>query len=176
MNVAQTLRALPTETEMKARVCNQCLLTEDHPEFETRCPGTKKRESIAFAREFLGKGPSIGHLRYPFRSSRDWLFGRRMLGRKLLRLSKSHHLSRNRSDSQGRKDSRIATRRDPEKEASQAMNSIHFKPNEPQVLALKETSGICDEFQVLYEISDGRVLSLPPARRRQAERNSIRHR
>ena len=41
MNVAQTLRALPTETEMKVRVCNQCLLTEDHPEFESRCPGTK---------------------------------------------------------------------------------------------------------------------------------------
>ena len=41
------------------------------------------------------------------------------------------------------------------------MNSIHFKPNEPQVLAVKETAGVIDGFCVLYETWDGRLLSLP---------------
>jgi hypothetical protein len=38
---------------------------------------------------------------------------------------------------------------------------IQFKPNEPQVLSLKETSGVIDGFYVLYESSDGRTLQLP---------------
>lgn len=38
---------------------------------------------------------------------------------------------------------------------------IHFIPNEPQVLSLKETSGCMDGFNVLYELSDGRTLQLP---------------
>ena len=41
------------------------------------------------------------------------------------------------------------------------MTDIHFEPNIPQVLSLKETSGCLDGFNVLYETSDGRVLSLP---------------
>ena len=41
------------------------------------------------------------------------------------------------------------------------MNSIHFKPNEPQTLSLKETAGVIDGFSVLYETWDGRLLSLP---------------
>ena len=41
------------------------------------------------------------------------------------------------------------------------MNSIHFKPNEPQPSALKETAGVIDGFSVLYETWDGRLLSLP---------------
>ena len=69
MNVAQTLRALPTETEMKARVCNQCLLTEDHPEFETRCPGTKTgkhrlRPRVLWAGSFY-RPPSISVPKQP---------------------------------------------------------------------------------------------------------------
>lgn len=41
------------------------------------------------------------------------------------------------------------------------MNSIHFKPNEPLLMALKETAGVIDGFSVLYETWDGRLLSLP---------------
>jgi len=41
------------------------------------------------------------------------------------------------------------------------MTPIHFKPNEPQVLSIKETSGIIDGFNVLYETADGKLLSLP---------------
>ena len=41
------------------------------------------------------------------------------------------------------------------------MTPIHFIPNEPQVLSLKETSGCMDGFNVLYELSDGRTLQLP---------------
>ena len=38
---------------------------------------------------------------------------------------------------------------------------IRFLPNEPQVLALKEPSGTMDGFNVLYETTDGRLVSLP---------------
>lgn len=41
------------------------------------------------------------------------------------------------------------------------MNDIHFEPNVPQVLSLKDTAGCLDGFNVLYECVDGRVLSLP---------------
>lgn len=41
------------------------------------------------------------------------------------------------------------------------MTPIKFIPNEPQLLALVETSGILDGFQVLYETTDGRLLSIP---------------
>lgn len=41
------------------------------------------------------------------------------------------------------------------------MQTIHFKPNEPQILALKEISGVFEGFNVLYETTDGKVLSLP---------------
>ena len=41
------------------------------------------------------------------------------------------------------------------------MTPIKFKPNEPQVLSIKETSGIIDGFSVLYETADGKLLSLP---------------
>jgi hypothetical protein len=41
------------------------------------------------------------------------------------------------------------------------MTPIHFKPNEPQVLALKESSGVFEGFNVLYETTDGKLLSLP---------------
>lgn len=41
------------------------------------------------------------------------------------------------------------------------MNPIHFPPNEPQVLSLKDPSGILDGFNVLYETSDGKLLQLP---------------
>lgn len=41
------------------------------------------------------------------------------------------------------------------------MTPIHFKPNEPQVLSLKEISGVFEGFNVLYETTDGKVLSLP---------------
>lgn len=41
------------------------------------------------------------------------------------------------------------------------MNAIHFKPNEPQTLSLKETSGVMDGFYVLYELTDGKTLQLP---------------
>ncbi len=41
------------------------------------------------------------------------------------------------------------------------MNSIIFKANEPQTLALKECSGVVDGFSVLYETSDGNLLSVP---------------
>ena len=41
------------------------------------------------------------------------------------------------------------------------MNIITFRPNEPQVLSVKETSGVMDGFNVLYETSDGRTLQLP---------------
>jgi hypothetical protein len=43
------------------------------------------------------------------------------------------------------------------------MNAIQFKPNEPQVLSLRETSGsgVLDGFHVLYETSDGKLLQLP---------------
>jgi hypothetical protein len=41
------------------------------------------------------------------------------------------------------------------------MNPIHFLPNVPQLLSLKDTSGVIDGFNVLYETSDNRVLQLP---------------
>ena len=41
------------------------------------------------------------------------------------------------------------------------MNAIHFKPNQPQTLSLKETSGVMDGFYVLYELTDGKTLQLP---------------
>src|SRR5271170_1058255 len=41
------------------------------------------------------------------------------------------------------------------------MTPIRFLPNEPQVLALKEPSGTMDGFNVLYETTDGRLVSLP---------------
>jgi hypothetical protein len=41
------------------------------------------------------------------------------------------------------------------------MKTIHFLPNEPQLLALKDPSGVIDGFNVLYECTDGRILSLP---------------
>jgi hypothetical protein len=41
------------------------------------------------------------------------------------------------------------------------MTPIHFKPNEPQILALKEASGVFEGFHVLYETTDGKLLSLP---------------
>ena len=41
------------------------------------------------------------------------------------------------------------------------MTPIHFNPNEPQVLRLKDPSGCLDGFNVLYETADGRLLSLP---------------
>jgi hypothetical protein len=41
------------------------------------------------------------------------------------------------------------------------MNTITFKPNEPQVLYIKEIAGVLDGFNVLYETSDGRTLQLP---------------
>jgi hypothetical protein len=41
------------------------------------------------------------------------------------------------------------------------MIPIRFLPNEPQVLALKESSGTMDGFNVLYETTDGRLVSLP---------------
>lgn len=41
------------------------------------------------------------------------------------------------------------------------MKTVTFTPNEPQVLALKETAGVLDGFNVVYETSDGRLLSLP---------------
>ena len=40
------------------------------------------------------------------------------------------------------------------------MKSISLKTNEPQVLALKETSGVLDGNQVTYETADGRELTL----------------
>ena len=39
--------------------------------------------------------------------------------------------------------------------------NIQFRPNEPQVLSLRETSGVLDGFYVLYETSDGKTLQLP---------------
>jgi hypothetical protein len=41
------------------------------------------------------------------------------------------------------------------------MTPIHFKPNEPQILALKEISGVFEGFNVLYETTEGKLLSLP---------------
>lgn len=41
------------------------------------------------------------------------------------------------------------------------MTPIHFNPNEPQVLSLKDPAGVLDGFNVLYETTDGRLLSLP---------------
>ena len=41
------------------------------------------------------------------------------------------------------------------------MKTITFQPNEPQVLSLQETAGVLDGFYVLYETSDGRLLTLP---------------
>jgi hypothetical protein len=41
------------------------------------------------------------------------------------------------------------------------MTPIHFTPNEPQLLALKDPSGVLDGFNVLYETSDGKTLQLP---------------
>jgi hypothetical protein len=41
------------------------------------------------------------------------------------------------------------------------MTTIHFKPNEPQILSLKDPSGCLDDFNVLYETSDGKTLQLP---------------
>jgi hypothetical protein len=41
------------------------------------------------------------------------------------------------------------------------MNTIIFKPNEPQIVSLVETAGILDGFYVLYQTSDGRTLQLP---------------
>ena len=41
------------------------------------------------------------------------------------------------------------------------MNPIHFTPNAPQVLSLKDTAGVIDGFNVAYETSDGRLLLLP---------------
>ena len=41
------------------------------------------------------------------------------------------------------------------------MNPIHFTPNTPQVLSLKDTAGVIDGFNVAYETSDGRLLLLP---------------
>ena len=41
------------------------------------------------------------------------------------------------------------------------MKTITFTPNEPQVLSLQETAGVLDGFYVLYETSDGRLLTLP---------------
>jgi hypothetical protein len=41
------------------------------------------------------------------------------------------------------------------------MNTIAFKPNEPVTLSLKEASGILDGWNVLYETSDGKLLTLP---------------
>ena len=41
------------------------------------------------------------------------------------------------------------------------MTPIHFIPNEPQLLSLKDPSGTLDGFNVIYETSDGRLLSLP---------------
>ncbi len=41
------------------------------------------------------------------------------------------------------------------------MNPIHFTPNVPQVLSLKDTAGVIDGFNVAYETSDGRLLLLP---------------
>ena len=41
------------------------------------------------------------------------------------------------------------------------MTPIHFKPNEPQVLSLKEISGVIEGFNVLYETWDGKLLCLP---------------
>jgi len=38
---------------------------------------------------------------------------------------------------------------------------IQFRANEPQVLSLKDASGVIDGFHVLYEASDGRTLQLP---------------
>ena len=41
------------------------------------------------------------------------------------------------------------------------MTTIHFKANEPQILSLKDPSGCLDDFNVLYETSDGKTLQLP---------------
>jgi hypothetical protein len=46
-------------------------------------------------------------------------------------------------------------------ELVKTMTPIHFKPNEPLLLAIKETSGVLDDFNVLYETSDGKLLQLP---------------
>lgn len=41
------------------------------------------------------------------------------------------------------------------------MTPIHFNPNAPVILSLKDPVGCLDGFNVLYETSNGRVLALP---------------
>lgn len=41
------------------------------------------------------------------------------------------------------------------------MQAIKFTSNEPQILSLKETSGVFEGFNVIYECTDGRLLSIP---------------